>query len=220
MLASQSQVNGHSRQAADRLLARLEEPGTAEALNQLLDHAELLAFSASALDGFIRRSDVIAENVAASMSDLRKMGAENAELGQLLERLPHMTRTAVQLSRLVDNPEFQKSLDILSKPETIAGLNRLLTIAPQLTQIVEKLQPFITSSEFDALLQSGVFHTDTVRLIGNAGDDFVNSYEDSRRTRASFGPLKLFRALFDSDIKRAVGLFMLFLKRFGQSLLR
>lgn len=218
MLASPSQVNGHPRTAADKLLARLEEPGVAEALNQLLDHAELLAFSASALDGFVRRSDVIAENVAASMQDVRAMGANAPELGQLLERLPQLSAMAVQVSKLNDNPEFVRSLEILSKPETMAGLNRLLVIAPQLTQIVEQLQPFISSREFDTLLKSGVFHTETVRLIGHAGNDFVASYDDARRTQTSFGPLKLIRALFDSDIKHVMGLAMLFLKRFGKSL--
>jgi hypothetical protein len=227
-------VNGHHRSAADQLLARLEEPSTAEALNQLLDHAELLAFGAVALDGFLRRGDQIAENMAAGVADLRSALAPGAtpqgdQLAQLLGQLPRLATLSLQLAKLADNPELQTTLQTLGKPETVRALHslvaflphlpRLVEAAPQLIDVAERVQPFVASPEFDALLKSGVFHSNTVNLLGQAGDAFVQSVDDSRRVKP-LGPLGLLRSLWDADVQRTLSLFTVFAKRFGQLLRR
>ncbi|MDN5272852.1 hypothetical protein QTO31_12820 [Chloroflexus sp. MS-CIW-1] len=56
---------------ASALLERLNEPQTAAALHLLLDKAELLAFSVSAVDSLLQRGETIADNVAASVHELR-----------------------------------------------------------------------------------------------------------------------------------------------------
>lgn len=60
-----------ARSPADELRARLDEPQVAAALNTVLDHADLLALVAVALDGFLSRGDVIANTLAEAVGELR-----------------------------------------------------------------------------------------------------------------------------------------------------
>lgn len=271
--------------AADQLRGRLNEPQTAEALNRLLDHADLLAFSVSSLDGFVRRGEEIADNVAASVADLKRTLPpsdlpDSAQIGRLLKQLPRLLELTNQIADLSASPEFQATLTMLSKPETLGALNRLLahtellaflvgaleafvsrgeqltdnirssvrdvsasipgdvntiglietfsrflpylprlvSVAPKFIEIIEHLEPFVASPEFDALLRSGVFNTNTVGLVGRAGDAFVESFEDNRRTDRRVGMVGLLRALNDPDVQRAAGLVAEFGKRFGKTL--
>lgn len=73
-------VNGlvAARSPADELRARLDEPQVAAALNNLLDHADLLAIVAVALDGFFNRADVIADTLAEAVGDLRGVTANGS----------------------------------------------------------------------------------------------------------------------------------------------
>lgn len=284
-------INGatsHRNASAEALLDRLNEPRTAEALHHLLDHAELLAYSAGALDGFIRRGELIADNVAASLDDVRRAippesGAYLGELAALGKELPALTATATQLARLSAVPEFQATLAALRDPETLQALNqllgklgllsfgisaaegllqrgeeitdnirdslddvrasvpdannevigqilsltvllpylpRLVAVAPKFIEIIEQLAPFVSSKEFDALLSSGVFHAETVKLVGQAGDAFVASYDESTRSQQRFGLREIVGALRDPDVQRAAALVVAFARRFGRSLKR
>ncbi len=67
-----------ARSPADELRARLDEPQVAAALNNLLDHADLLAIVAVALDGFFSRADVIADTLAEAVGDLRGVTANGS----------------------------------------------------------------------------------------------------------------------------------------------
>ncbi len=271
---------------AAALLERLNEPQTAAALHRLLDHAELLAFSASAVDSFLQRGDTIADNVAASVHELRaalpaESGALVSQLARLAGTLPQLTETIEQLTVITNQPAFQKLLTTLGQPQTMAAIERLLAqseliaflisaldhllargdeltenirsaieelrhtmsdqaitpaqlvdafvnflpyfprlvaVAPSFIEVVERIEPFIASDEFDALLDSGVFHPDTVRLVGQAGDAFVSSHEALRQSPKPVGLFGLLRALRDPDIQRAAGLIVEFGRRFGSSL--
>ncbi len=281
-------VNGshHSNAGAEQLLDRLNEPRTVEALNRLLDHAELLAFSVASIDGLLRRGDVIADNLAAGMAELRGSvprvrGLDGEQLELLMENLPRLIALTNQLAELTEKPEFQATMALLSNPTMLDSLNRLLsnaellsflvgaldsllqrgdTIAdnlreslremsaavpeggaqlvalieavhqqraylprlvytlPQFTEIVERLGPFVASPEFSALLESGVFHTDTVTLVGRAGDAFVQTYEEDRGSNRRLGPIGLLKALNDPDVQRVLALLVDFSRRFGRSL--
>ncbi|WP_287157800.1 DUF1641 domain-containing protein [Chloroflexus sp.] len=271
---------------AHALLERLNEPQTAAALHRLLDHAELLAFSVGAMDSLLQRGDVIADNVAAGVHELRAAfpddgGAMAAQLMRLSRTLPQLTTTVEQLAMLTAQPAFQRLLATLSKPDTLAALDRLLAqsellaflvnalehllargdeltenirlaveelrttmndrtitadklidafiaflpyfprlvaVAPNFIEVIERIEPFIASEEFDALLDSGVFHPDTVRLVGEAGDAFVASREALRQEPKPIGLFGLLRALRDPDVQRAAGLIVEFGRRFGRSL--
>jgi uncharacterized protein YjgD (DUF1641 family) len=277
----------HPRDAsAQALLDRLSEPRTAEALHRLLDHAELLAFSATALDGLVQRSDVIVENVAATVGEMRGSlsqlpTVDGAAIGELVRQLPALVGLTKQLSELTEQPQFRATLALLSDARTLTALNellqhaeliaylvsaidallkrsdtmiesvggilqelgaatpdasnslltllqtlherrdylpRLIVAVPQFTEIIEKLAPFIASEEFNALLESGIFHPDTVTLLARAGDIFVDAYNDDRTAERRLGPVGALRALNDPDVQRVVAWMVNFSRRFGKSL--
>lgn len=56
---------------ADALLSRLEEPQVAAAINDLLDHADVLAVMVVAIDGFVRRGAAIADAFTEALGELR-----------------------------------------------------------------------------------------------------------------------------------------------------
>lgn len=70
-------ANGQVAEAmspADTVRDRLDDPRVAEALNTLLDHADLLAVLVGGLDGLLRRGDDIADNLTSAIGELK--GAE------------------------------------------------------------------------------------------------------------------------------------------------
>jgi uncharacterized protein YjgD (DUF1641 family) len=112
---------------SEQLQARLSDPRTVEALNRLLDRIELAAFSLEALDGFVRRADVIANSIADSVSEIREASAGQG--ANLLEKLPQLASTGAQLADLAQKPEFTNLLSLVDKagkPETVEKLNALL----------------------------------------------------------------------------------------------
>jgi len=56
---------------SDSIRERLDDPKVAEALNTLLDHAELLAVLVTGLDGFVRRGDTISNSLSSAVSDFK-----------------------------------------------------------------------------------------------------------------------------------------------------
>ncbi len=72
-------VNGQlvARSPADDLLARLEEPQVLAALNNLLNHADLLSMLVVSLDGFLSRGDVIADSLSEAIGDFRGVAGGN-----------------------------------------------------------------------------------------------------------------------------------------------
>lgn len=283
-------TNGHAlngrHAGAEQLLDRLSEPRTLAALNHLLDHAELLAFSAASLDGLVRRSDVIVENVAAAVGEMRSTvpsmpAVDGAAVGRLVQQLPQLLALTNQISELTDQPAFRTTLALLSDPKTLTSLNsllqhaeliaylvgaidallkrsdtmveslgailhelgaatpgagnslltlvqtlherrdylpRLIVAVPQFTEIIEKIAPFVASEEFNALLDSGIFHPDTVNLLARAGDIFVEAYNDDRTAERRLGPIGAIRALNDPDVQRVIAWLVNFSRRFGKSL--
>jgi Protein of unknown function (DUF1641) len=67
----------------DELLARLEEPQTVEALNTVLDHADLLAFLVVGLDGFLTRGEVITDSLASGLGELRGSASGGGALARI-----------------------------------------------------------------------------------------------------------------------------------------
>lgn len=108
-------VNGQliAPSPADELLGRLDEPRVADALNTLLDHADLLAVIVSGLDGFARRGDVIATTLSEAVGELRGGTAGMADIDYrgLAASLGTLAGSAPALTALVDrvsDPAFQQ----------------------------------------------------------------------------------------------------------------
>jgi uncharacterized protein YjgD (DUF1641 family) len=271
---------------AEQLLDRLNEPGTAEALNRLLDHAELLAYSATSLDGLLRRGEELTDNLRASIDEARHAVPtptlpSSEQVGQFVGQLPQLLELTSRLAELSQRSEFVAALDTLSNPATLSALDgllrrmdlllfaiqsveallargeeladnvhaslqelklavpsgsidphgvleslnkflpyipRLVAVAPQFIEVIERLEQLVSSEEFDALLNSGVFDPQTVALVGRTGDAFVASYNANRSSNERIGLVGLLRALRDPDIQRAAALVTDFGRRFGKTI--
>ncbi|EKF24404.1 hypothetical protein C731_1609 [Mycolicibacterium hassiacum DSM 44199] len=110
------------------LIRRLEDPKTAAALGQLLDHAELVAFLVDSIDGFVRRADVISDSVASGVAEVKQLAGSNgqrpwpavdvAALSETVARLGAAAAAAAPVvERLLNSP--------LTDPQTADTLAQL-----------------------------------------------------------------------------------------------
>ncbi len=139
-------VNGD---ASRQLQSRLNEPQTAQAINQILDKIELIAFAVTAVDGLLQRSNQIADEAARSVADLKKSPPSEINillqyLPQLIEMLPQLMTFLPSLLQLVSSAEFQRLLAVLSDPKALEAI----------TSIVQNIDKIAFSIEaIDGLLQ-------------------------------------------------------------------
>lgn len=68
----------------DGVIARLEDPRTAESLHQLIDHLDLLAVLVVGLDQLVGRGDTIADSIGAGLAELRSVQKPPVDVAQLL----------------------------------------------------------------------------------------------------------------------------------------
>ncbi len=90
-LASVSQQAHLDDLEQSRLVQRLTEPETLAILNNLLDKLPLMAMMIEALDGFVRRGDTIAENVAGIVHEL-KLNERNFDTDKLVDFLKSLPK--------------------------------------------------------------------------------------------------------------------------------
>ena len=88
------------RIADSGLLEKLTAPDTLEHLGVMLDKIELVAFLAEAMDGFLRRSDEVAESVAGGVADLQQSlpKIDGEQLRSASERLPDLVEAGEVLA--------------------------------------------------------------------------------------------------------------------------
>ena len=139
-----------------RLRQRLNDPGTAELLLQVLDRLDVLALTLNSMDGLLRRSDTIIENIAGSVRDVRQnapampLDAEKTiailsqSLPQLVEALPHITQSLPQLLALSDRLNDQATAvalqTLLDKIELVAfGISALDAFLQRSDTIIESI---------------------------------------------------------------------------------
>lgn len=135
----------------EQLLARLSEERTAEALNRLLDRLEVIAFVAEALDGFLGRANVVAESVATSMADLRRMAGDTGT-ADVVSSLPKLARAGAQLAEAADSPAFTRLLESgllesLGDEKTIGSLKALIERLELAVFTLEALDGWIRRGE-------------------------------------------------------------------------
>ncbi len=137
-LASISKQAKLDELSESHLVERLTDPQTLAILNQLLDKLPLIAMLTESLDGFIRRGDTIADNVAGVVHDLKL--SENAidfeKLSSLIQTLPklqqvgeHMLQSGIldeDLPKVIDAGVTMINSGMLDKPvvETLGELGR------------------------------------------------------------------------------------------------
>ncbi|MCB0033356.1 MAG: DUF1641 domain-containing protein [Anaerolineales bacterium] len=162
--AYQTYTNGD---VSSQLQARLNEPRTAEALNQILDRIELIAFTVTAVDGLLQRSEQIADEAARSVADLKASTPPEfttfvQHLPQLLEILPQFLAFAPTLIQLVNSPEFQKLLNVLSNPKTLEAIIVLMENMDKLAFAVQAIDGFLQRA--DVIIESVATSVHDARL--------------------------------------------------------
>jgi uncharacterized protein DUF1641 len=100
----------------DEVIARLDDPGIASSLSLILDHADLLATIIVGLDGLLRRADVIGDNLASGVAEVRNLAAAgngqrpwpSVDLAALSDTITRLSAAAVDatpaLDRLLRSP--------------------------------------------------------------------------------------------------------------------
>jgi uncharacterized protein YjgD (DUF1641 family) len=116
--------------AGQELIARLERPDTAAALNHLLDRLDVIVLAADAADGLLRRGDVLTDSVAGGLAELRKVPI-SPDLEGLAGKLPQLAHTGMQVAGLAGSPAVGRLLssgllERLGDPKTIASLHTFL----------------------------------------------------------------------------------------------
>lgn len=132
----------------DQLLERLSDPRTVDALNRLLDRLDVIAFTAEALEGFLRRAEVVSDAVAQGLEDLRRIGGGESGAGELLARLPQVAHAGAQLADLMERPEIDRLLrsgllETLAEPRTIEGIKALAGRLELATFVLDALDGFL-----------------------------------------------------------------------------
>lgn len=127
-------ANGDSSHPeAARLLERLEDPRTADALHTLLDNAELIAVLVSGLDGLARKGEVIGDTLAEVLEEARAAGRSTGldvmtTSRQLSTLIPTLAAASPAINRIVESPIVEpEPIDVLS--ETAVALVRGLKAA-------------------------------------------------------------------------------------------
>lgn len=137
--------------ASEQLLARLAEEKTVDALNRLLDRLEVITFVADALDGFLARANVVAESVAESVADMRKLAGDGTPTGNVIDRIPSLARAGVQLADVADTPAFQRLvtsglLEKLGDDKTIDSIKQVLDRLELASFTLEAIDGFLRRS--------------------------------------------------------------------------
>ena len=123
-----------------KILERLSDPNTLAQINSLLDRLPLIAFLAESTEGFLKRGETIADNLAGMVGEMKlneRSGVEN--LGSMLELLPKMQAVSEQvlgselagadLPKAIDAGHAMLNSGIMDKQviETLGRVGKMLT---------------------------------------------------------------------------------------------
>ncbi len=135
---------------AEQILERLNDPHTADGINRLLDRLDTLTLAVESMEGFISRGEVIAESMADSVGDLRKIGDDKT--ADLIRKAPEYIETGARLADAasaidVDTLTQSGVLERLTDPATLNTLNQLLDRLPLAAFLLEAAEGFISRGE-------------------------------------------------------------------------
>ena len=157
------------------LIRQLNDPPTAEALRNILKHADLLDVLVSGLNGVIQRGDELTDNIGSSLRELETSAngrgqtatAIAAEISQLIGNLPALIKAGNKLSALAETDEF----DALLQPDKLVVLKNLIDQLSQ-RETLEALTQIIDNAPLIALLVNGAdgFLRRGDEIAGNLGD--------------------------------------------------
>ena len=86
----------------DKLLTKLDDPKVVASLNDLLDHADLLAVLVNGLDELLKRGDVISDSLTQTIAEMRDATTDSDAASALtLVDLPKLARSLTSLSAVL-----------------------------------------------------------------------------------------------------------------------
>lgn len=134
--------------AQERLQERLADPRTVEALDRLLDRLDVIAFTAEALESFLRRAEVVSDSVASGLADLRRMAGQDADASEIVARLPQVARAGMRMAEVAEKPEVTRLLESgllekLAEPRTLENLRTVLDKLDVITFSLEAFDGFL-----------------------------------------------------------------------------
>ncbi len=101
----------------DALAARLDDPQTAESLNQILDHVDLLAVVVTGLSGLVSRGDTITDSLSDGMREFAGL-EQSFDVAGLLAAAKQFSDAAPKLLEMLPMLERLLSSDIVD-PQVI-----------------------------------------------------------------------------------------------------
>lgn len=112
-------------------LEKLGDPALVDALASLSQHTHLLTFAAEAAAGFLERSEIVIENVAEGVRDVRQLAEGGSQtalemLSQLGSLLPAVQALLGQVQPLVESGSFEHlAQSKILAPEMVDTVARL-----------------------------------------------------------------------------------------------
>ncbi len=118
------------------LLRMLQDKEKVQALKSLLENAELIAFGLEAMKGFVARGEVLAENVAESLQEVRKAASEFQDVGEhlpeIVKSIPEFADTALRMKRVTESREVKALWDSgVFAPHTVRVVGKAGNAAAQ-----------------------------------------------------------------------------------------
>jgi hypothetical protein len=120
---------------ADRVREKIDDPRVAASLNDLLEHADLLAILVTGLDGLLRRSDEIGDSLTSAMSEFTG-SVGGAGLARSIPGIDSLR--SVDLAGLAESFTTLSDKVIGATPALDALLSSRLT-DPQVTEVLAQL---------------------------------------------------------------------------------
>ena len=132
----------------EQLQRRMADPATVQSLTKLLDHLDSMVFAVEAVDGFLRRSEIVTESIAESVEELRGASPPSASLSELVEGVPDMLQTGKQLAEAAGSVKIDRLvesglLERMTDPATLKLLSQLLDHLPLAVFALEAVDGFL-----------------------------------------------------------------------------
>jgi uncharacterized protein YjgD (DUF1641 family) len=174
--------------ARSNVLERLTEPETLATLNALLDRLPLAAFLLESLEGFIRRGDTIAENLADAVHELH-LGDSKIDPDQLTSLLEAL-------------PKFKEAGEKLLESELIGE---------KLPKVIDAGVTMVQSGMLDKNV------VNVLGELGRKSAETFEEVA-SKPVEPIGGLFATLRATKDPDVQKSVGFFFAFAKAFAKHL--
>ncbi len=218
--------------AAGRLLEQVTAPETAQRVERLLNRLDAVETSldmatdlpatiatvGDILDSWMKKAQENGVDLDATLRALTPTLTTLADprtieaLGVLARRAPEAAEIAESVPQLV--AAATDSLDGMMRRLTDRGTD-LQAIGESVTVALSKLSELLNSSQYKALMNSGVLDPGTLDMVGKAGSALVHARMEACVETGVFGA---FRATSNKDVQRAIGFAIKFAQSFGEEL--